>query len=159
VRRPPHPGGFLHTRFPAPPGINQTDLAATLGISRRRVNELVNGLRAIAPGTAARFSTSEAAAVLCSGAPMNPRCGAALRLSASSAAEHPAGPIHRHGPHDRAARIGRPHRAARGHRISAIETHRGGTSAQVCHLSTQRKADRPRPAGLAAGTASAAGAA
>lgn len=56
VRRPPHPGEFLHTRFLAPLHISQTELAAALGISRRRVNELVNGRRAITPDTALRLA-------------------------------------------------------------------------------------------------------
>lgn len=56
VRRPPHPGEFLHTRFLAPLHISQTALAAALGISRRRVNELINGRRAITPDTALRLA-------------------------------------------------------------------------------------------------------
>jgi antitoxin HigA-1 len=56
VRRPPHPGEFLHTRYLAPLGISQTDLAATLGISRRRVNEMINGRRGITPDTALRLA-------------------------------------------------------------------------------------------------------
>lgn len=56
VRRPPHPGEFLHTRFLAPLHISQTELAAALGISRRRVNELINGRRAVTPDTALRLA-------------------------------------------------------------------------------------------------------
>lgn len=56
VRRPPHPGEFLHSRFLAPLHISQTALAAELGISRRRVNELINGRRAITPDTALRLA-------------------------------------------------------------------------------------------------------
>ena len=56
VRRPPHPGEFLHSRFLAPLHISQTELAAALGISRRRVNELINGRRAITPDTALRLA-------------------------------------------------------------------------------------------------------
>ena len=55
VRRPPHPGEFLHTRFLAPLRISQTDLAAALGISRRRVNELIRGHRGITADTAVRL--------------------------------------------------------------------------------------------------------
>jgi addiction module HigA family antidote len=55
-RRPPHPGEFLETRYLRPLAITQTDLAAALGISRRRVNELVNGRRAITPDTAVRLA-------------------------------------------------------------------------------------------------------
>ena len=39
-----------------PLGISQTALASALGISRRRVNELVNGRRAITPDTALRLA-------------------------------------------------------------------------------------------------------
>lgn len=56
VRRPPHPGEFLHTRFLAPLHISQTELAAALGVSRRRVNELINGRRALTPDTAVRLA-------------------------------------------------------------------------------------------------------
>jgi addiction module HigA family antidote len=55
-RRPPHPGEFLETRYLVPLAITQTELAAALGISRRRVNELVNGRRAITPDTAVRLA-------------------------------------------------------------------------------------------------------
>jgi addiction module HigA family antidote len=55
-RRPPHPGAFLETRFLKPLGISQTELAEALGVSRRRVNELVNGRRAITPETAVRLA-------------------------------------------------------------------------------------------------------
>lgn len=54
-RKPPHPGEFLDTRYLKPLAITQTELAAALGISRRRVNELVNGRRAITPDTAVRL--------------------------------------------------------------------------------------------------------
>jgi addiction module HigA family antidote len=56
ARKPPHPGQFLETRFLKPLGISQTELAAALEVSRRRVNELVNGRRAITPDTAVRLS-------------------------------------------------------------------------------------------------------
>lgn len=56
ARRPPHPGQFLETRFLKPLGISQTELAAALGVSRRRVNELINGKRAITPDTAVRLA-------------------------------------------------------------------------------------------------------
>ena len=55
-RTPPHPGQFLESRFLKPLQITQTDLATALGISRRRVNELVNGRRAITPDTAVRLA-------------------------------------------------------------------------------------------------------
>ncbi len=55
ARRPPHPGQFLESRFLKPLGITQTELAEGLGVSRRRVNELINGKRAITPDTAVRL--------------------------------------------------------------------------------------------------------
>jgi addiction module HigA family antidote len=39
-----------------PLGITQTELAEALGVSRRRVNELVRGRRAITPDTAVRLA-------------------------------------------------------------------------------------------------------
>jgi antitoxin HigA-1 len=55
-RKPPHPGEFLESRFLKPLAISQTELAQALGVSRRRVNELINGRRAITPDTAVRLS-------------------------------------------------------------------------------------------------------
>ena len=55
-RMPPHPGEFLQTRFLTPLAITQTDLAAALGVSRRRVNELIRGRRAMTPDTAVRLA-------------------------------------------------------------------------------------------------------
>jgi addiction module HigA family antidote len=55
-RRPPHPGRFLESRFLKPLHISQTELAEALGVSRRRVNELINGRRAITPDTAVRLA-------------------------------------------------------------------------------------------------------
>jgi len=55
-RTPPHPGQFLQTRFLTPLAISQTDLAAALGVSRRRVNELIRGRRGITPDTAVRLA-------------------------------------------------------------------------------------------------------
>jgi len=55
-RTPPHPGRFLETRFLKPAGITQSDLAHALGISCRRVNELIRGRRAITPDTAVRLA-------------------------------------------------------------------------------------------------------
>lgn len=56
LRRPPHPGEFLQTRFLQPLHLSQTELALALGISRRRVNELINGRRAITPDSALRLA-------------------------------------------------------------------------------------------------------
>ena len=55
-RRPPRPGEFLETRYLKPLHISQTELAAALGVSRRRVNEFINGRRAITPNTAVRLA-------------------------------------------------------------------------------------------------------
>ena len=55
-RKPPHPGEFLESRFMKPLKISQTELADALGVSRRRVNELINGRRAITPDTAVRLA-------------------------------------------------------------------------------------------------------
>jgi len=52
-----HPGHFLESRFLSPLAINQTELAGALGISRRRVNEMIRGRRAITPDTAWRLAT------------------------------------------------------------------------------------------------------
>ncbi len=56
ARSPVHPGRFLETRFLEPMGISQQTLARELGISRRRVNELIRGHRAITPDTAIRLA-------------------------------------------------------------------------------------------------------
>jgi antitoxin HigA-1 len=55
-RTPMHPGHFLESRFLAPLAISQTELASALGISRRRVNEMIRGRRAITPDTAMRLA-------------------------------------------------------------------------------------------------------
>jgi len=57
ARMPPHPGRFLETRFLKPLGISQSELAVALGVSRRRVNELIRGHRAITADTAVRLAT------------------------------------------------------------------------------------------------------
>ncbi len=56
TRRPVHPGEFLETRFLRPPKVSQQRLAADLGISRRRVNEVVRGRRGISADTALRLA-------------------------------------------------------------------------------------------------------
>jgi addiction module HigA family antidote len=55
-RRPQHPGQFLESRFLRPLDLSQEALAKALGISRRRVNEIVNGRRALTPDTALRLA-------------------------------------------------------------------------------------------------------
>lgn len=62
LRVPLHPGRFLEKQFLQPLGISQTRAAELLGVSRRRINELVMGHRAMSPDTAVRcaiaFGTS-----------------------------------------------------------------------------------------------------
>ena len=62
LRQPAHPGRFLERQYLVPLGISQTRAAELLGVSRRRVNELVMGHRAMSPDTAVRcaiaFGTS-----------------------------------------------------------------------------------------------------
>jgi addiction module HigA family antidote len=55
-RGPVHPGYFLDTRYLKPLGLTQLALAEALGISRRRVNELVRGRRGVTPDTALRLA-------------------------------------------------------------------------------------------------------
>ena len=55
-RGPVHPGYFLETRYLKPLGLTQLALAEALGISRRRVNELVRGRRGVTPDTALRLA-------------------------------------------------------------------------------------------------------
>lgn len=55
-RTPVHPGYFLDTRFLKPLAITQQALAQALGISRRRVNELIRGHRGITADTAVRLA-------------------------------------------------------------------------------------------------------
>lgn len=51
-----HPGQFLDTRYLQPAHISQEALSVALGISRRRINELVCGKRAVTPDTAVRLA-------------------------------------------------------------------------------------------------------
>ena len=51
-RIPTHPGKILLHQFLEPSGISQVDLAALVGISVQRVNEVVRGKRGITPETA-----------------------------------------------------------------------------------------------------------
>lgn len=55
-RAPLHPGHFLDSRFLKPLAITQQALAQALGISRRRVNELIRGHRGISADTAVRLA-------------------------------------------------------------------------------------------------------
>ncbi len=49
------PGMFLETRFLRPLNLSQDALAKRLGVSRRRVNEIVRGRRGITTDTAERL--------------------------------------------------------------------------------------------------------
>lgn len=49
------PGVFLETRFLRPLKISQDALARNLGVSRRRINEIVRGRRSITTDTAMRL--------------------------------------------------------------------------------------------------------
>jgi addiction module HigA family antidote len=51
-RVPTHPGVILSREFLAPLHISQVALAAHLGVSVQRINELVRGKRGITPQTA-----------------------------------------------------------------------------------------------------------
>lgn len=55
-RRPQHPGQFLESRFLKPLALSQDALARELGISRRRINEIVNGRRGLTADTALRLA-------------------------------------------------------------------------------------------------------
>lgn len=58
-----HPGEVLHEEFLLPMGISQTKAAKDMGVSPRRINEIVLGKRSITADTAYRlslyFGTSE----------------------------------------------------------------------------------------------------
>ena len=55
-RMPPRPGEFLESRFLKPLGLTQAEFAEKLGVSRRRVNELLRGRRAFTLDTAVRLA-------------------------------------------------------------------------------------------------------
>lgn len=54
LRTPQHPGRFLEHNFLKPLAMTQTEAARVLGISRRRVNEIIMGHRNMSPDTAVR---------------------------------------------------------------------------------------------------------
>lgn len=54
VRTPMHPGRLLARTCLAPLGLSHSDAARVLGLSRRRLHELVHGQRAMSPDTAIR---------------------------------------------------------------------------------------------------------
>ena len=53
---PIHPGEILDTEFMRPLNISQNALGKALGVSPRRINEIVHGRRAITADTAMRLS-------------------------------------------------------------------------------------------------------
>lgn len=55
-RKPEHPGAFLERCYLKPLSMSQAQLARHLGISRRRVNEIANGQRAISADTALKLA-------------------------------------------------------------------------------------------------------
>ncbi|OGV73960.1 MAG: addiction module antidote protein, HigA family [Lentisphaerae bacterium RIFOXYB12_FULL_65_16] len=52
---PVHPGEILQAEFLAPMGISQYRLANDIGVSPRRINEIVHGARAVTANTALRL--------------------------------------------------------------------------------------------------------
>ena len=55
-KNPTHPGEMLLEEFLKPLGISQVEFARHIGVSFKRVNEIVNCRRAVTPETAWRFS-------------------------------------------------------------------------------------------------------
>lgn len=53
---PVHPGKILFEEFITPLSLSQNRLALDIGVSARRINEIVNGKRAITTDTALRLS-------------------------------------------------------------------------------------------------------
>lgn len=53
---PIHPGEILLEEFLKPFGVSQYELAKVIGVSPRRINEIVHGKRAISPDTALRLA-------------------------------------------------------------------------------------------------------
>lgn len=56
VHAPIHPGEILLEEFMKPYGISQYEVAKVLGVSARRINEIVHGKRAITADTGLRLS-------------------------------------------------------------------------------------------------------
>jgi addiction module HigA family antidote len=54
-RAPAHPGDILLNEFIKPLGITQTDLAAWIGVSYPRLNEIIHERRGVTPDTALRL--------------------------------------------------------------------------------------------------------
>jgi len=58
IRHPTHPGRFLDRHYLRPMALSQTRAAQLLGVSRRRVNELTQGQRAMSADTAIRCAVA-----------------------------------------------------------------------------------------------------
>ncbi|MFO1430763.1 MAG: HigA family addiction module antitoxin [Candidatus Competibacteraceae bacterium] len=56
MKNPPHPGGLVLRQCIEPLGLNITQAAAALGVTRTTLSELVNGKRGISPEMAVRLS-------------------------------------------------------------------------------------------------------
>jgi len=56
MKNPPHPGGFVLRQCIEPLGLNITEAAAALGVTRTTLSELVNGKRGISAIMAVRLS-------------------------------------------------------------------------------------------------------
>jgi addiction module HigA family antidote len=54
-RPPTHPGEILLREFIEPLGLTQTAVAAALGVSYPRLNEIIHGRRGVTPDTALRL--------------------------------------------------------------------------------------------------------
>ncbi len=55
-RRPSTPGEILLEEFLRPLGVSQVQFAKQIGVGYPRLNEIVNGKRAVTPDTAMRFA-------------------------------------------------------------------------------------------------------
>lgn len=56
MKNPPHPGSVVLEECIEPSGLNITETAKALGVSRIALSELVNGRRGISPEMAVRLS-------------------------------------------------------------------------------------------------------
>jgi addiction module HigA family antidote len=56
MKNPPHPGSVVLEECIEPSGLNITEAAQALGVSRVALSELVNGRRGISPEMAVRLS-------------------------------------------------------------------------------------------------------
>jgi addiction module HigA family antidote len=56
MKNPPHPGSVVFDECIEPLGLNITQAAAALGVTRVTLSELVNGRRGISPEMAVRLS-------------------------------------------------------------------------------------------------------